>query len=75
MYNSFETKLSPEKKQWELKHLNIHQDFKIADSENELKSGKFLRLKTDELEFSIEDRGEKDFEGTEIDEEENLYTK
>ena len=74
MYNEFETKLSPEK-QWEIKHVNIHKDFKIADSENELKSGKFLRLKTEEIEFSIEDRGEKDFIGKELNEEENLYTK
>ena len=74
MFNEFETKITPSSN-WEIKHINILKGFQIADSENELKNGNLLKLNPDELEFSIEDRGEKDLIETNIDNEKTLYTK
>lgn len=74
MFNEFETKLTEDSK-WEIKHINILKGFHIAESENELKNGNFIKLNRDELEFSIEDRGEKDFTHTSKDQDKVLYTK
>lgn len=74
MFNEFETKLTPESN-WEIKHINILKGFHIAESENEFKNGNYLKLKSDELEFSIEDRGEKDFVNETTDHDKVLYTK
>jgi len=75
MFNEFETKLLPESKNWAIMHINILKGFFIADSENELKNGNFLKLDRDDLEFSIEDRGEKDFVNEAKDKDKILYTK
>lgn len=74
MFNEFETKMTPDSN-WEIKHINILKGFHIAESENELKNGNFLKLETNNLEFSIEDRGEKDLVEKQTDEEKILYTK
>lgn len=74
MFNEFETKLTPESN-WEIKHINILKGFHIAESENELKNGNYIKLKSNELEFSIEDRGEKDFVHDKKDNDKVLYTK
>ncbi len=74
MFNEFETKLTPESN-WEIKHINILKGFQIAESENELKNGNFIKLDTKELKFTIEDRGEKDFANYTKDDDRVLYTK
>jgi len=74
MFNDFETKLTPEAT-WEIKHLNILKGFYISDTENEFKNGNYIKLDTNELEFSIEDRGEKDFVNDKKDHTTVLYTK
>ena len=73
MFNDFETKLTPDSN-WEIKHINILKGFHISDTENDLKNGNFLKLNPLELEFSIEDRGEKDFISS-INTNKVLYTK